>query len=233
MDELTTAPETAASAPDALAVRSYLLELQDRICRALAETRRPELRGAVFDAVSTSVIVHPRNPFVPVVHLNLRLFHARPAGGPPRWWFGGGLDLTPCYGFEEDAVHWHRSARAVCQGFGAGRYESYKKACDDYFRLPHRDETRGVGGLFFDDLSEYGKRQRAFQLHRRGRYVEFNLLWDRGTRFGIEAGQRAESVLASLPPLAAWTYGQRPEPGSEEERLREFLVPRDWLRNDD
>ncbi len=228
---------------------------------AAAAARRRDLAGASFDAVSVSLIVHPRNPYVPTAHANLRFFLAGAGEDSPRWWFGGGFDLTPCYGFREDAVHWHRTARAACEPFGTGLYPRFKRQCDDYFRLPHRGEPRGIGGLFFEDLAEpdfatcfalarsvgdhflpaylpvvhrrrdhpYGQRQRDFQLYRRGRYVEFNLLHDRGTRFGIEAGARTESVLASLPPLASWRYDWLPDPGSPEESLREFLVVRDWL----
>ena len=224
--------------------------------------RRPELEGASFEAVSMSVIVHPANPYVPTTHLNLRCFVAGESGPAAVWWFGGGFDLTPCYGFEDDAIHWHRAARAACEPFGKDLYPRLKKRCDEYFYLPHRGEARGIGGLFFDDRDRpdfdscfafvrsvgdhflpaylpiverrrdhpYGERERQFQLHRRGRYVEFNLLYDRGTRFGLQAGVRTESILASLPPLARWRYGWEPEPGSPEERLtRRFLVPRDWL----
>ncbi len=232
--------------------------------------RWPELAGGRFDAVSVSLIAHPANPYVPTVHANLRLISARGEDGQGRWWFGGGFDLTPCYGFEEDALHWHRTARAACEGFGVELYAHCKKRCDEYFHLPHRGETRGVGGLFFDDLGSgaaggedlggfercfafarsvgdhflpaylpiverrkataYGERQRRFQLYRRGRYVEFNLLYDRGTRFGPQSESRVESVLASLPPLAGWRYDWRPEPGSPEGRLTtDFLRPRDWL----
>ncbi len=227
---------------------------------AAAAARHPDLAGATFDAASVSLIVHPRNPYVPIVHANLRFFLAG-AGKAARWWFGGGFDLTPCYGFEEDAVHWHRTARAACLPFGEDLYPRFKRQCDDYFRLPHRGEPRGIGGLFFEDLSRpdfaacfalarsigdhflpaylplvrrrrdrpYSERERDFQLYRRGRYVEFNLLYDRGTRFGLEAGARTESVLASLPPLVRWRHDWRPEPGSPEERLQDFLAPRDWL----
>ncbi len=227
----------------------------------VAAARRPELAGAAFDAASVSLIVHPGNPYVPTAHANLRFFLA--GGDPPCWWFGGGFDLTPCYGFEEDAEHWHRTAREACRPFGDDLYPRFKESCDAYFRLPHRGEPRGIGGLFFEDLAEpdfvtcfallrsigdhflpaylpivrrrrdhaFGERERDFQLYRRGRYVEFNLLHDRGTRFGLEAGARTESVLASMPPLARWRYDWRPEPGSPEERLyRDFLVPRDWLK---
>ena len=229
---------------------------------AAATARRPELGGASFEAVSISLIVHPLNPYVPTTHANLRFFIADAAGDSPIWWFGGGFDLTPFYGFVEDAVHWHRTARAACEPFGDDLYPRLKAECDDYFHLPHRAEARGIGGLFFDDLQQpdftgcfrflrsvgdhflpaympivkrrretpWSERQRQFQLYRRGRYVEFNLVYDRGTRFGLESGGRIESILASLPPLVRWPYNWRPAPGSPEERLeREFLVPRDWL----
>jgi coproporphyrinogen III oxidase len=224
-----------------------------------ATTRRPELAGKRFEAVSLSLIVHPRNPYVPTSHANLRFLRAE--SDVPTWWFGGGFDLTPSYGFDEDCVHWHREARAACTPFGDGLYARFKKACDEYFFLPHRGEARGVGGLFFDDFAEggfeaafalvrsigdyylrayvpiverrkrsaYGERERAFQLYRRGRYVEFNLVYDRGTRYGLQSGRRIESVLASMPPLAAWRYDFVAEPGSPEERLvQEYLRPRDW-----
>jgi coproporphyrinogen III oxidase len=227
---------------------------------AAATERRPELAGRAYEAVSVSLIVHPRNPFVPTSHMNVRFFVAH--GDEPVWWFGGGFDLTPYYGFEEDAVHWHETARAACAPLGADAYPRFKKGCDDYFFLPHRGEPRGIGGLFFDDLDEggfervcafwksvghhfepaylpivrrrkatpYGDRERAFQLYRRGRYAEFNLVHDRGTRFGLQSGGRVESILASLPPLAAWRYDWKPEPGSREEQLyTEFLRPRDWI----
>jgi coproporphyrinogen III oxidase len=229
-----------------------------------ATARRPELAGSAFEAVSVSVIVHPRNPYAPTSHLNLRLFVAA-ASEEPVWWFGGGFDLSPVYGFEEDALHWHRAARDACAPFGSDVYPRLKKACDEYFFLPHRGEPRGIGGLFFDDWTEggfersfallrsvgeqylpayvpilarrkhtpYGERERTFQLVRRGRYVEFNLVCDRGTRFGLQSGGRTESILASLPPLAAWRYDWTPEPGSPESRLtEEFLRPRDWLAED-
>jgi coproporphyrinogen III oxidase len=224
-----------------------------------ATARRPELAGKRFEAVSVSLIVHPRNPYVPTSHANLRFFRAE--SDPPVWWFGGGFDLTPFYPFEEDCVHWHREARAACAPFGDELYARFKKACDEYFFLPHRGEARGIGGLFFDDFAEggfersfalvrsvgdhylrgylpiverrkrtpYGERERDFQLYRRGRYVEFNLVYDRGTKYGMQSGRRIESVLASMPPLAAWRYDWRPEPGSSEERLvTEYLRPRDW-----
>jgi coproporphyrinogen III oxidase len=228
-----------------------------------ATERRPELVGRHYQAVSVSLIVHPRNPYAPTCHANFRVFVADAPSddAEPVWWFGGGFDLTPYYGFEEDARHWHCTARDACAPFGADWYPRFKSACDEYFRLPHRDEPRGIGGVFFDDLEEggfdhcfaflrsvgdgyleayrpilarrkdhpYGEREREFQLYRRGRYVEFNLLYDRGTRFGLQAGARVESVLASMPPLAAWRYDYRPEPGTPEARLySDFLVPRDW-----
>lgn len=231
-----------------------------------ATERRPELAGRRYQAVSVSLIVHPRNPYAPTCHANFRAFVASPSAeeGPDAeavWWFGGGFDLTPYYGFEEDARHWHRVARDACAPFGDDWYARYKAECDEYFRLPHRDEPRGIGGVFFDDLdaggfehcfgflrsvgdgfiaayrpilarrkeTPYGERERDFQLYRRGRYVEFNLLYDRGTRFGLQAGARTESVLASMPPLVAWRYDYHPEPGTPEARLyTDFLVPRDW-----
>jgi coproporphyrinogen III oxidase len=226
-----------------------------------ASARRPELAGARYDAISVSLIVHPRNPYAPTSHANFRLFVAVPRRGDPVWWFGGGFDLTPYYGFVEDAVYWHRTAQSACQPFGADLYARLKKACDDYFYLAHRDEPRGIGGLFFDDYDEggfdpsyafvrraaehyllayrpilarrkdhpYGERERSFQLFRRGRYVEFNLMYDRGTRFGLQSGGRVESILASLPPLVAWRYDWKPEPGTPEAELYDtFLKPRDW-----
>jgi coproporphyrinogen III oxidase len=227
-----------------------------------ATDRRPELAGRSFEAVSLSLIVHPRNPYAPTTHMNLRFFTAHAPDAQPVWWIGGGFDLTPCYGFEADAVHWHRTARDACRAHGPDLYARFKKTCDEYFYLPHRGELRGVGGLFFDDFvlgdfaasfalvqsvgdhflpaylpilerrssQPHGERERAFQLVRRGRYAEFNLLYDRGTRYGLQSGRRVESVLASLPPLAAWRYDFQPEPGSPEARLAEtFLTPRDWL----
>jgi coproporphyrinogen III oxidase len=229
---------------------------------APATAARPELAGAPFEAVSLSVIVHPRNPYAPTTHMNLRLFTAAPAGRPPVWWFGGGFDLTPYYGFDEDCVHWHEHAREACAPLGTGAYARFKKECDAYFFLKHRGEPRGIGGTFFDDLAEpdfetvfafvrahgehflagyvpilarrkltpFGERERDFQRWRRGRYVEFNLIYDRGTKYGIESGRRIESVLASLPPEVCWRYDWRPEPGSPEARLFErYLVPRDWV----
>lgn len=229
---------------------------------ATATERRPELAGRRYEAVSVSLIVHPRNPYAPTCHANFRMFEALAPGREPVAWFGGGFDLTPYYGFEDDARYWHRVARAaVVPHFGPDGYARFKKQCDEYFFLPHRGEPRGIGGIFFDDLDEggaahglrfvrsvgdafvraylpilaerkatpHGERERAFQLFRRGRYVEFNLLYDRGTRFGLQAGARTESVLASLPPLVAWHYDHRPAPRSDEDRLyTDFLRPRDW-----
>jgi len=222
---------------------------------ASATERHPDLAGRPWTAAGVSLVLHPQNPYVPATHANLRLFTAGES-----WWFGGGFDLSPVYAFAEDAIHWHRTASAALAPFGADVYERFKRACDEYFFLPHRGEARGVGGVFFDDFSEggfercfalvqavggafpaayepivlrrrnmpWGERERAFQLHRRARYAEFNLVWDRGTRFGLQSGARADSLLMSLPPLAAWRHGWRPEPGSPEERLAEFLRPRDW-----
>ncbi len=314
-----------AMAPDLSAVRSYLLDLQDRICTALAAedggrfredewTRpeggggrsrvledgavfekagvgfshvsgrtlppsatasRPELAGQPFHALGVSLVIHPRNPYTPTSHMNVRFFCAGsnldtwnlslgPSGASPEapiWWFGGGFDLTPYYGFAEDAVHWHRTARAACAPFGADLYPRFKRWCDEYFFLKHRNEPRGIGGIFFDDynaggfdrsfaftrsvgdafLPAYlpivqrrrstpqGARERNFQLFRRGRYVEFNLVWDRGTHFGLQSGGRTESILMSLPPLVSWRYDWKPDPGTPEARLyEEFLPPRDW-----
>lgn len=293
-------------------VRTYLLDLQDRICAAVeaedgaarfqedlweraeggggrsrvlsggavfeqagvgfshvfgpglppsATVHRPELAGRGFQALGVSLVFHPRNPYAPTTHMNVRFFIAEKEGHEPAWWFGGGFDLTPYYGFEEDCVHWHRTAREACEPFGPEVYPRYKKWCDEYFFLRHRGEPRGIGGIFFDDLSEggfdrcfaflqsvgdhflpaylpilrrrkdmpHGDRERDFQLYRRGRYVEFNLVWDRGTLFGLQSGGRTESILMSLPPLVRWRYNWRPEPGTPEARLyQEFLKPRDW-----
>jgi coproporphyrinogen III oxidase len=223
---------------------------------AAATARRPELLGQTYEVVGISLVVHPRNPYVPTCHANLRFFLAGST-----WWFGGGFDLTPYYAFEEDAVHWHRVARGACAPFGEDVYGRFKGWCDSYFFLEHRKEARGIGGLFFDDLHEWGfdrtfaflrsvgdafleaylpivrrrkdtphgEREREFQLYRRGRYVEFNLLYDRGTKFGLETGGRVESILMSLPPLVRWRHGWQPEAGSPEEKLDDFLRPRDWL----
>ncbi|MCE9663384.1 oxygen-dependent coproporphyrinogen oxidase [Halomonas sp. M5N1S17] len=294
-------------------VKTYLLELQERLCRALAAedggalfqedswqreaggggrsrvlehgrifekggvnfshvygdllppsatAARPELAGRGFQAVGVSWVMHPENPHVPTSHGNVRFFIAEKEGEAPVWWFGGGFDLTPFYPVHEDVLHWHRVARDACTPFGDDVYPRFKAWCDDYFYLKHREETRGVGGLFFDDFNEWGfdrsfafqravgdafleaylpivrrrsgmpwsERERDFQLYRRGRYVEFNLVWDRGTLFGLQSGGRTESILMSMPPLARWEYDWQPEPGSAEERLyRDYLRPRDWL----
>ncbi len=226
-----------------------------------ATERRPELAGRAFQALSLSLIVHPRNPYAPTSHANFRFFAATREDAEPVWWFGGGFDLTPYYGFDEDCRHWHEIARRACAGFGSDTYARFKTWCDEYFFLPHRNEARGIGGLFFDDLNEetfdaclaffrrvsdayleayrpilarrkatpYGERERAFQLYRRGRYVEFNLLYDRGTKYGLQSGRRVESVLASMPPEVRWRYAYTPEPGTPEAALVErYLVPRDW-----
>jgi coproporphyrinogen III oxidase len=230
-----------------------------------ATERNPHLAGHGFQAVAISMIVHPRNPYVPTTHMNVRFFSvtAKSANAEdPVWYFGGGFDLTPYYGFDEDCVHWHAHARAACEPFGANLYPELKHACDDYFYLPHRAEARGIGGIFFDDWSRsgfansfafarsvgdhflpaympiferrmhtpYGERERQFQLYRRGRYAEFNLAIDRGTKYGLQSGRRVESVLASLPPLAVWRYDYRPDPGTPEAELYErFLPPRWWI----
>ncbi len=301
------------SVPDTEAVKSYLLDLQDRICNGLraedgtatfnedpwqrdaggggrsrvlsdgavfeqagvgfshvygehlpasASAHRPELAGRGFQALGVSLVIHPRNPYVPTSHANVRFFIAEKPGADPVWWFGGGFDLTPFYPWREDVMHWHRTAKAACEPFGDETYSRYKRWCDEYFYIKHRDETRGVGGLFFDDLNEggfdhcfafmrsigdhylpaylpivqrrkehpYGERERDFQLYRRGRYVEFNLVYDRGTLFGLQSGGRTESILMSLPPLVQWRYNWHPEPGTAEADLYEnYLGARDWL----
>lgn len=225
-----------------------------------ATASRPELAGASWRACGVSLVFHPRNPYVPTTHANVRYFRAERDGAPVAWWFGGGFDLTPFYPFDEDVRHWHRTAQALCAPFGPQRYAAHKRWCDDYFFLKHRNETRGVGGLFFDDLHTdfeqdfaylravgdgfldaylpiverrkslpWGERERAFQLYRRGRYVEFNLVYDRGTLFGLQSGGRTESILMSLPPQARWEYAYTPEPGSPEARLAAYLVARDWV----
>ncbi len=303
--------------PDITAVRSYLTELQDRICAALeaedgggrfredrlegergglarsrvlaegavfervavnfshalgdrlppaATASRPEIAGRGFEAASISLIVHPRNPYVPTAHANLRFFIAKSSGADDVWWFGGGFDLTPYYGFDEDAVHWHRTAREACSPFGPDLHPRLKQNCDEYFFIKHRKEPRGIGGLFFDDWNAggfdrcfalaqsvgdhflpaylpivarrkhrtYGGRERDFQCYRRGRYVEFNLVYDRGTLYGLQSGGRIESILSSLPPVVHWRYDWRPDHGTEEARLYEqFLKPRDWLQSAD
>lgn len=294
-------------------VRTYLLDLQDRICAAVeaedgaarfqedlweraeggggrsrvlsggavfeqagvgfshvfgpglppsATVHRPELAGRSFQALGVSLVFHPRNPCAPTTHMNVRFFIAEKEGHEPAWWFGGGFDLTPFYPFDDDVLHWHRTAKQACDPFGADVYARHKAWCDRYFFLKHRNETRGVGGLFFDDLNDwdfarcfayqrsvgdhflpaylpivarrkdvpYGERERQFQLYRRGRYVEFNLVYDRGTAFGLQSGGRTESILMSLPPLARWEYSWQPQPGSAEARLySDYLHPRDWL----
>ena len=226
-----------------------------------ATAARPELVGAAWRAVGVSLVFHPRNPHIPTTHANVRHFRAQKDGATVAWWFGGGFDLTPYYPHDADVLHWHRTARALCAPFGGdARYDAHKRWCDEYFFLRHREETRGVGGLFFDDLHDdadadfaylravgdgfldaympivarrrdtpYGERERQFQLYRRGRYVEFNLVFDRGTHFGLQSGGRAESILMSLPPLVRWEYGYTPAPGSPESRLADYLRPRDWL----
>jgi coproporphyrinogen III oxidase len=301
------------TAIDIDAVKAYLLDLQDRICRGLetvepmarfgedlweyeqgqgggrtrviaegevfekggvnfshvrgqklpaaATALRPELAGFSFQALGVSLVIHPRNPYVPTSHANVRLFVAEKNGQEPVWWFGGGFDLTPYYPFRDDVLHWHRTAKAACDPFGADVYPRFKRWCDEYFYLKHRGETRGVGGLFFDDLNEwsfarcfeflrsvgdhylpaylpiverrkdipYGERERDFQAYRRGRYVEFNLIYDRGTLFGLQSGGRTESILMSLPPMAKWAYNWRPQAGTPEAHLYDYLRPRDWL----
>ncbi|TWO70006.1 oxygen-dependent coproporphyrinogen oxidase [Caenimonas sedimenti] len=227
-----------------------------------ATQNRPELVGAAFEALGVSLVFHPRNPYAPTVHMNVRMLAALPPGAEPVFWFGGGMDLTPYYGFEEDAVHFHTVCRDSLAPFGADKYPRFKAWCDDYFFLKHRNEPRGIGGIFFDDHFEggfeasfamqravgdafldaylpilrrrkdasHGERERAHQLLRRGRYVEFNLVWDRGTHFGLQSGGRTESILMSMPPHARWAYQAQPEPGSAEAQLLErFLVKRDWL----
>jgi len=232
--------------------------VQGRALPASATQHRPELAGAPYEAMGVSLVLHPRNPYVPTVHMNVRMLAAMPAGGAVVSWFGGGMDLTPCYGFEDDARHFHRVCR---QAVGAERYARFKRWCDEYFFLAHRNEARGVGGIFFDDYAEggheggfaliratgdafldaylpivrrrrdlpYGERERDFQAWRRSRYVEFNLVWDRGTHFGLHGGGRTESILMSMPPLAKWRYAWQPEPGTPEARLAtDFLPARDW-----
>ncbi|HSG91545.1 MAG TPA: oxygen-dependent coproporphyrinogen oxidase [Pseudomonadales bacterium] len=229
-----------------------------------ATERNPQLAGRGFQAAAISMIVHPRNPYAPTTHMNLRFFLVDgDVGTPGAWYFGGGFDLTPYYGFDEDAIHWHEQARAACEPFGADLYPRLKRWCDEYFYLPHRQEQRGIGGVFFDDWTAggfdaafaftrsvgdhflpaympllarrkdmpWGERERDFQLYRRGRYAEFNLAFDRGTKYGLQSGRRIESVLASLPPLVTWKYNWQPEPGSPEADLyARFITPRDWLQ---
>ncbi|MFB2670987.1 oxygen-dependent coproporphyrinogen oxidase [Shewanella xiamenensis] len=229
---------------------------------ASATAHRPELAGRSFEAMGVSLVIHPKNPYIPTTHANVRFFIAHKDGADPVWWFGGGFDLTPYYPFEEDVREWHQSAKNLCQPFGDDVYPKYKKWCDEYFFLPHRNETRGVGGLFCDDLNQtgfdksfdfmqavgngfltayapiverrketpYGEREREFQLYRRGRYVEFNLVYDRGTLFGLQTGGRTESILMSMPPLVRWQYAYTPEAGSPEADLYDnYLKPRDWV----
>ncbi len=229
---------------------------------ASATAHRPELAGRSFQAMGVSLVIHPHNPYVPTSHANVRFFIAEKDNADPVWWFGGGFDLTPYYGFDEDCIHWHTTAKQACEPFGKEVYPKFKKWCDEYFYLKHRNEPRGIGGLFFDDLNEwgfekcfafmravgdnyipayrpivtlrkktqYGERERDFQLYRRGRYVEFNLVFDRGTLFGLQTGGRTESILMSLPPLVKWRYDWQPEPGSKEAELYEkYLVATDWV----
>ncbi|MDR2242787.1 MAG: oxygen-dependent coproporphyrinogen oxidase [Providencia alcalifaciens] len=230
---------------------------------ASATAHRPELAGRSYQAMGVSLVIHPLNPYVPTTHANVRFFIAEKEGADPVWWFGGGFDLTPYYGFEEDAVHWHTVANELCTPYGTEVYPKYKQWCDDYFFLKHRNEPRGIGGLFYDDLNQWdsescfaftqdvgngflqayvpivekrreipwGERERQFQLYRRGRYVEFNLVWDRGTLFGLQSGGRTESILMSMPPLVRWEYDYHPEAGSPEAKLyTEFLITgKDWL----
>jgi len=226
-----------------------------------ATAHRPELAGRTWQACGVSLVIHPKNPHIPTSHANVRFFIAEKAGEDPVWWFGGGFDLTPFYPVDEDVLHWHQVAHDLCQPFGEQVYGDYKKWCDEYFYLKHRDETRGVGGLFFDDLNkwdfeqcfdyikavgqgfidayvpiinrrkndEYTEQQRQFQLYRRGRYVEFNLVFDRGTLFGLQSGGRTESILMSMPPLARWEYNYQAQEDSAEAKLNHYLAPRDWL----
>ncbi len=227
-----------------------------------ATQHRPELAGAPFEAMGVSLVFHPRNPYVPTVHMNVRMISAKAPDGREVCWFGGGMDLTPYYGFEEDAVHFHSTCKAALKPFGDDKYPRFKTWCDDYFYLKHRQEQRGIGGVFFDDFSElgldlsltmmqavgdaflsaylpivlrrkdtpYGERERAFQLYRRGRYVEFNLVWDRGTHFGLQSGGRTESILLSMPPLVSWAYQQVPQLGTPEADLySKYLVRKDWV----
>ncbi len=228
-----------------------------------ASATRPQLAGRGFEVMGLSLVLHPRNPYAPTVHMNIRLFVASQQGTEPIWWFGGGMDLTPYYGFDEDAVHFHRSCRSALAAFGDDYHPRFKRWCDEYFYLKHRAEPRGIGGIFFDDLNDrdfascfaltrsvgdsflgayepillrrkdtpYGEREREFQAYRRGRYVEFNLVYDRGTLFGLQSNGRTEAILMSLPPVVNWRYDYRPEPGSPEGRLyTDFLIERDWLR---
>lgn len=228
---------------------------------ASATAHRPELQGRSFNACGVSLVIHPKNPHMPTTHANVRFFIAEKEGAEPVWWFGGGFDLTPFYPVDEDIKHWHQTAHDICLPYGDDIYPKYKKWCDEYFFLKHRNETRGVGGLFFDDLNEwgfdksfeftqavgngfieayapivqarkddeFGEQERQFQLYRRGRYVEFNLVFDRGTLFGLQTGGRTESILMSMPPLVRWEYQYQPELDSKEAKLAEYLVPREWI----
>jgi len=229
---------------------------------ASATAARPELAGRSFQAMGVSLVLHPRNPYAPTVHMNVRFFEALKEGAAPVWWFGGGMDLTPYYGFEEDAIHFHHACKSALQPFGDDCYPRLKKWCDEYFYLKHRKEPRGIGGVFFDDLNQpnfdtcfnltrsvgehflpayrpilerrkdipYGERERDFQAYRRGRYVEFNLVWDRGTLFGLQTGGRTESILMSLPPIVKWRYDWNPVVGSTEDKLyTDFLIGKDWV----
>jgi coproporphyrinogen III oxidase len=229
---------------------------------ASATASRPELAGRSFQALGVSLVIHPKNPYIPTSHANVRFFIAEKEGSDPVWWFGGGYDLTPYYGFEEDCISWHKTAEKACLPFGEEVYDKYKKWCDDYFYIKHRDEQRGIGGLFFDDLNEWGfdksfkflqavgnsyieayrpivskrkdigyaEKERDFQLYRRGRYVEYNLVYDRGTLFGLQSGGRTESILMSMPPLVKWKYNWQPEEGTEEALLYSYyLKPKDWI----
>jgi coproporphyrinogen III oxidase len=225
-------------------------------------SKRPELLNAHYQAMGVSAVIHPRNPYAPTTHMNVRFFLAEKPDTNSIWWFGGGFDLTPYYGFEEDCIHWHKTAKTACDPFGDQVYPQFKKACDEYFFLKHRNEPRGIGGIFFDNINQwdfekcfafmrsvgdhfllayqpilarrknqiYGEREREFQCYRRGRYVEFNLTYDRGTLFGLQTNGRTESILISLPPKVSWRYDWKPEPGSQEDKLyKEFLLPRNWI----
>lgn len=237
-------------------------DVRGRELPASATANRPQWKGLPFRATGVSVVVHPLNPHAPTSHMNIRFFSILEGKSVKAWWFGGGFDLTPIYGFEDDARFWHQAAKSLCDRYRAGLYEKFKETCDKYFYLPHRQEARGIGGIFFDDFAAlgfedcfrfaqevaatyaktyaeilnrrislpYGERERSFQAYRRGRYAEFNLAYDRGTRFGLESGGRTESILMSLPPTAAWRYDWDPEAGSPEARLRwDFLSPRKWI----
>ena len=237
-------------------------DVRDSSLPPSATATRPQLAGAPYRAMGVSLVVHPLNPYVPTTHMNVRFFYAEPKDSKPIWWFGGGFDLTPYYGFVEDAVHWHQTARDACQPFGKELYLEFKQNCDRYFFLPHRNEPRGIGGLFYDDFkgenfdhafrftrsvgdhfisayqpivtrrksTPYTQQEREFQLYRRGRYVEFNLVYDRGTLFGLQSKGRTESILMSLPPLVRWDYDRKPSPNSPEAKLySDFLTPKNWL----